>query len=615
MKRIVLLLTMSFFALNIYAQKEDSLWIRQHYIKKEQYIHMRDGIRLYTVMYIPTDAAEKHPILMVRTPYSSGPYGAGWMPAWKSYLKEYFKEGYCYVTQDVRGKYLSEGTFEDIRPYNPNKKSNKDVDEASDTYDTIDWLLKNIPNNNGKVGVFGTSYPGFYAAMAALSGHPALKAVSPQAPVTDWFMGDDFHHNGAFFVSDGFGFFVQGGFGAPRPKPSLRGGKGIPQPFNNAYDYYLKMGNVNALTPLAGDSIAFWKDMMAHPNLDSWWLARNDRQYTNFINPGTATLEVGGLFDAEDAFGTWHLYKAIDAKAKNKNRLVIGPWSHGQWGGGSKGNRLGRIKFDSNTGDYFKQNLEIPFFNYYLKDKGPDTLAKATVFFSGENKWHSFKQWPPVGEKPTPLYLGDDHKLSFSKSATGADSYVSDPANPVPYTAGIHKNRTSEYMVDDQRFVQNRKDVLTYETPVLDKDITLAGPLVADLFTSISTTDADFVVKLIDVFPSGNADTTMNNYQMLVRGDIMRGRYRKSFSKPEAFVPGKVAEVKFETNDIAHTFKKGHRIMVQVQSSWFPLVDRNPQQFVNIYKANNADFIKSTINVLHSKMYPSCIILPVVPSL
>jgi putative CocE/NonD family hydrolase len=615
MKKVLFILLQLFFIAGLQAQNINLAWLKQHYVKKEQYIPMRDGVRLYTITYYPIDSTEKHPILIGRTPYSAAPYGDGWMSFGSTYLKEYIKEGYCIVLQDVRGKFMSEGEFVNIRPFNPNKKTSKDIDEASDTYDTIDWLIKNVPNNNGKVGVFGTSYPGFYAAMAALSGHPALKAVSPQAPVTDWFMGDDLHHNGAFFLMDGFGFYVGFAFGAPRPKPTTQWSKFLNQPDKDSYAYYLKMGALPNLTKLTGDSIKFWNELMEHPNLDSWWRPRNDRQYVSRINPGTATLIVGGLFDAEDGYGTWNLYRAIEARAKNNNKLVIGPWYHGQWGSSNAGNHLGSVKFGSNTANFYKQNLEIPFFNYYLKGKGNmDTLAEATIFFTGENKWRRFNKWPSAGLKPTSIYLNTNHTLKFITSAVGYDEYVSDPANPVPYNAGVHKERTTEYMVDDQRFASKRKDVLVYKTPVLDKDITLGGPVIADLWTSISTTDADFVVKLIDVFPDGNVDTVMNNYQMLVRGDVFRGRFRKSFSKPEAFIPGKTSEVKFTTTDIAHTFKKGHRIMVQVQSSWFPLVDRNPQQFVNIYKASDKDFIKSTIKIWHSKAYPSRVILPVIPT-
>jgi putative CocE/NonD family hydrolase len=614
MKIRLLIILQFLFVLTLHAQNADSVWFKTHYAKKEQYITMRDGVRLFTVTYSSLDSTPKHPILLIRSPYSSAPYGAEWIPFYKiPYWLGYLKEGYSIVMQDVRGKFKSEGEFVNIRPFNPNKKTNKDIDEASDSYDTIDWLVKNVPYNNGKVGALGTSYPGFYAAMTALSGHPALKAVSPQAPVTDWFMGDDLHHNGAFFLMDGFGFYDEFAFGAPRPQPTTKWAKGFVQPDKDSYAWFLKTGALPNFTRLTGDSIAFWKDLMSHPNLDSWWKARNDRQYAAHVSPGTATLIVGGLFDAEDGFGTWNLYRAIEAGAKNNNRLVIGPWYHGQWSSG-KGDHLGAVKFGSNTGNFYTQQIEKPFFDYYLLGKGNmDTLAEATVFFTGENKWHRFKQWPSVNEKPANLYLAANHSLKFSapQTTTGFDKYTSDPANPVPYNAGLHQERTREYMVDDQRFANKRQDVLTYETPVLDKDVTLGGPLTADLWVALSTTDADFVVKLIDVFPETEADTTMHGYQMLVRGDVFRGRFRNSFTNPEAFVPGKPSEIKYTMPDVAHTFKKGHKIMVQVQSSWFPLVDRNPQQFVDIYKANDADFVKSQIKILHNKAYPSKIVLPV----
>jgi hypothetical protein len=615
MKYKLLFLLFIFLYGTAFAQNPDSVWAKKHYEKKEVYIKMRDGIRLYTAIYMPADLPGKHPILVVRTPYSCAPYGKDEWPSsfWNNYLGAYLKRGYCFVLQDVRGRYMSEGTFVNIRPFNPNKKTNNDIDEASDTYDTIDWLIKNIPGNNGKVGILGTSYPGFYAAMAALSRHPALKAVLPEAPVTDWFMGDDLHHNGAFMLQDAFLFYVQFGFGDPRPKPRSTPDKGLEQPVYDSYKYFLNVGPLPEFTRLTGDSIAFWNELMKHPNYDSWWKARNDRQYMSNIPSNLPTLVVGGLFDAEDSYGTWNLYRAIEKQAENNNRMIIGPWYHGQWSGG-KGDHLGDLYWGSNTGEWYIKNIELPFFDHYLRDKGNmDTLAKATVFITGENKWHRFKQWPPVEEKPESLYLNKDKALSFSKPISGFDEYISDPANPVPYTAGVHKDRTREYMDADQRFAEERKDVLTYQTEPLVSDITLTGPLTADLWAAISTTDADFVVKVIDVFPAdGNNNSKLNSYEMLVRGDVFRGKFRHSFSKPEPFVPGKPEEIKFTMPDVAHTFKKGHRIMIQVQSSWFPLVDRNPQQFEDIYHARASDFIKSDIRIYHSKDHPSRIILPMV---
>lgn len=609
---------------------QDSAWVRDNYTKKEVYIPMRDGVKLFTSIYIPKDATEKHPILMTRTPYSCAPYGEQNFRTslWVSHFRYYTRENYIIVNQDVRGRWMSEGEFVDVRPFNPDKKTNQDIDEASDTYDAIDWLVKNLPGNNGNVGVMGISYPGFYSTMAALSAHPALKAVSPQAPVTDWFMGDDFHHNGAFFLMDGFSFYA-GGFGYPRPAPTKLGPKvNLQLPENDNYETYLRVGALKNFMKLTGDSLKFWKDLYAHPNLDDWWKARNPRNFVGNIKP--AMLTVGGLFDAEDCFGAWRLYEAIEKKnaATVFNKIVMGPWYHGQWSS-LDGTKLGHVQFGANTSHWYQNNIEVPFFNYYLKGKGDiSKLAEATIFFSGANEWKQYPQWPPAAKTDQALYLQPNGKLGWGKP-TGKNSfseYLSDPAKPVPYAEDVHWDRTRDYMTDDQRFASRRTDVLTFQTDVLADEVTLGGTLVADLLTSITGTDADFVVKLIDVFPDdftypGTAQTgggrdaggsyPMGGYQMLVRGEVMRGRFRNSFEVPEAFKPNKTERVKFELPDVAHTFKKGHRIMIQVQSSWFPLVDRNPQKFVNIYEANDSDFQKATIRIYHDAANSSNILLPV----
>ncbi|MEN0056463.1 MAG: CocE/NonD family hydrolase [Mucilaginibacter sp.] len=615
MRKIALLIVI-LFPLAASAQNADSVWFVNNYIKKELSIPMRDGAKLFTSVYMPKDQSEKHPILITRTPYSCAPYGKDYKAYWRNYMINYCREGYIMVTQDIRGRWMSEGKFEVVRPFNLNKKNNKDIDEASDTYDTIDWLVKNLNNNNGKVGAIGISFPGFYATMAALSGHPALKAVSPQAPVTDRFFGDDDHHNGVLFLMDAFDFHVGFGFSQPRPHPTTLPAKTYEFPDHDNYSYYLNMGALPNFTKITGDSLAFWSDMMNHPNLDSWWRARDAR--TGIKNVKPAMLIVGGLFDAEDGYGTWNTYQALIKQSPATNsKLVIGPWYHGQWAS-NDGTHLGNILFDSKTNEYYTHNIEIPFFNYYLKDKGTvDTMSKATIFFSGENKWKKFKQWPPADVTPTPIYLQQNGQLSFTAIQTlqaSFDTYISDPAKPVPYAEKVHYYRTREYMTDDQRFAARRTDVLVYNTDTLTKDITLAGPVVADLLVSLSGTDADFVVKLIDVFPDTPAANPvtqypMGGYQMLVRAEIMRGRYRDSFSDPAAFVPGKTTQVKYTMPDVAHTFKKGHKIMIQVQSSWFPLADRNPQQFIDIYHAKESDFVKETINIYHNS---SKIILPVI---
>jgi putative CocE/NonD family hydrolase len=626
MRRIAIYFLVFFISFRVSAQTDqDSAWINENYTKTEEYIPMRDGIRLFTSIYHPKDKSEKHPILMTRTPYSCAPYGKDFSPRlWERHWKYYARENYIIVVQDVRGRWMSEGEFADVRPFNKNKKTNTDIDEASDTYDAIDWMIKNIRNNNGNVGVFGISYPGFYSTMAAASGHPALKAVSPQAPVTDWFIGDDFHHNGAFFQLDGFGFYS--GFGKPRPKPTTVGSPGYNFTVRDNYKFFLEAGTLKNLAQLMGDSIQFWKEMYAHPDYDAWWQARNARSAMYDIKP--AILVVGGLFDAEDCWGAWNLYKAIEKQSPStNNKLVMGPWYHGQWAS-RDGNYLGNVRFNSNTAFWYQNNIEIPFFNYYLKGKGDDPgIHEATIFISGENQWRTFDKWPPSNSQRRDIYLSPNGGLAWVPQSNNGNysEYLSDPAHPVPYTEDVHLNRTREYMTDDQRFASRRPDVLTFQTLPLDEDLTLAGPVTANLKVSITGTDADFVVKIIDVFPddfrnAGDVNQlnrapagsyAMGGYQMLVRGEIMRGRYRNSFEKPEAFKPGKIETVKFDLPDLAHTFKKGHRLMIQIQSSWFPLADRNPQQFVNVYQANETDFKKATIRIYHDAANRSSITLPV----
>jgi len=614
-------------ATDVYPQGNsgDSAWIRDNYYKMERYIPMRDGVKLFTSIYIPKDSSEEHPILMTRTPYSCDPYGQdAFLNLYRSYQRYYFREGYIMVRQDVRGRWMSEGEFTDIRPFKKDKKSNADTDEASDAYDAIEWMIKNIPHNNGRVGVFGISYPGFYSTMAAASGHPALKAVSPQAPVTDWFEGDDFHHNGAFFAMDGWAFYSS--FGKPRPHPTTVGPVGFDYYTKDNYKFYLETGALKNIMKLAGDSIAFWKDLYAHPNEDAWWKARNARVALFNIKP--AMLVVGGLFDAEDCFGAWNVYKALRKQSpETSSYLVMGPWYHGQWAS-NDGTHLGNIKFGSNTSFWYQNNIEIPFFNYYLKGKGkkPD-LTSATVFFTGENKWRTFPQWPPAGKNDQPVYLRNDGVLSWEKPTekTSFSEYVSDPAHPVPYTEDVHFNRTRQYMTDDQRFASRRPDVLSFQTPVLDRDLTLAGPVLVDLKVSLSTSDADFVVKVIDVFPDtlsynevdiyAESDPAFNypmgGYEMLVHGEIFRGKFRNSFEKPEPFRPGVIEPIRYAIPDIAHTFSKGHRLMIQIQSSWFPLADRNPQQFTDIYTCDDSQFIRSTIHIYHDAEHSSSIVLPI----
>lgn len=613
-KRVYFLaLFLLFITVSAWAQQnpDDSLFVRTHYTKMETMIPMRDGIRLFTSIYIPKDISptNKYPIIMTRTPYSCSPYGED---QYSSRLTQYIhlaREGYIIVYQDVRGRYMSEGEFMDVRPHNPNKKGNE-IDESSDTYDTIDWLTKNIANNNGRVGIYGISYPGFYSTASLPGAHPALKAVSPQAPVTDWFMGDDFHHNGAFFMMDAFRFYYS--FGQPRPEPTTEGNPGFEMPTPDNYDFFLREGTLKNLTRKYMTNVKFWNQMMEHPNHDAFWQARNIRNHLKNVTP--AVMTVGGLFDAEDAFGPWYVYQAIEKQSpQTQNQIVMGPWFHGQWSRGD-GEYLGNVNFDTKTSVYYRQEIELPFFNYYLKDKGEWQLGEARIFVTGENTWKTFETWPPENAQTQKLYFQPKGKLSFNAPSgkDQFDEYMSDPNNPVPYTENIHTDRTREYMTDDQRFASRRPDVMVYETDVLAEDVTILGPVFANLFASTTGTDADYIVKIIDVFPddtpnvSENQEVPMGGYQMMVRGEVMRGRFRKSFEKPEPFTPGKVETIRYLMPDVAHTFKKGHRIMIQVQNSWFPLVDRNPQKFVDIYKeATENDFQKATHRIYFDQTRPS----------
>jgi putative CocE/NonD family hydrolase len=506
---------------------------------------------------------------------------------------------------------MSEGTYEDIRPVIPVKKDSKDTDETTDTWDTVEWLVKNVPNNNGNVGIFGISYPGFYSTMGIIESHPSVKAVSPQAPVTAWFIGDDFHHNGAFFLLDCFPFYYS--FGQPRRELTRQGNPAFQYPVPDNYEFFLSLGAIKNIGPgYFGDSIKFWNDAFAHPDYDEFWKSRDPRQYLKNIKP--AVMTVGGWFDAEDLYGTLNTYKAIETQNSPDidNFIVMGPWSHSQWAVGSAYN-MGNIYWGMDANDRF-QVLELEFFNYYLRSKGTSDFAEATIFVTGANEWREFSTWPPKNIEEKLIYFHPSEYASFSApSLTNSyDEYISDPMNPVPYMEDIHSGRPEKYMNDDQRFASRRPDVMVYRTDILKEDITLTGPLTADLYVSTTGTDADFVVKIIDVFPPDlkpekdqNIKVPLGGYQMLVRGEVFRGKYRNSFENPEAFISGKVTEMKYEIPDVAHTFKKGHRIMIQVQSSWFPLVDRNPQKFVNIYECTDSDFQKATHRIYHDAQYPS----------
>jgi len=585
--------------------------LKEIYDKKEVYITMRDGVRLFTSIYTPKNTSSPHPILLNRTPYNIEPRGPDHYNYFLQVYTRYIDEEYIMVFQDVRGKYMSEGEFEDIRPVIPDKKNKKDTDETTDTWDTVDWLIKNVENNNGNVGIFGISYPGFYSTMGIIDAHPAVKAVSPQAPVTEWFIGDDFHHNGAFFLLDCFPFFYS--FGQPRREPTRQGNPGFQWPIPDNYEFFLSLGAVKNIAPLYfGDSIKFWNDAFSHPDYDYFWKARDPRPHLKNVTP--AVMTVGGWFDAEDLFGALNTYEAIETQnPKNiDNYLVMGPWSHGQWAAGEALN-MGNIYWDMDANERFI-DLETKFFNHYLKNKNDLEMPEAMIFVTGSNEWRTFSNWPPANTTEKNIYFHQGDIASFNKPSVNDsyDEYVSDPMNPVPYTEDVHARRTAEYMTDDQRFASRRPDVMVYQTDILDEDITLTGPLTANLFVTTTGTDADYIVKLIDVFPPDteaeddeDVDVPLGGYQMLVRGEVLRGKYRNSFENPEPFVPGEVTKVNYEIPDVAHTFKKGHRIMIQVQNSWFPLVDRNPQKFVNIYECSDSDFQKATHRIYHDRQYPS----------
>lgn len=585
--------------------------IMKKYDKQEVYITMRDGVRLFTSIYTPKESSGQNPVLLNRTPYNIEPGGPTNFNFFMQVYGRYTDENYIMVFQDVRGKYMSEGDFMDIRPVNPDKRSSADIDETTDTWDTVDWIVKNVRGNNGRVGIFGISYPGFYSTMGLIDAHPAVKAVSPQAPVTEWFIGDDFHHNGAFFLQDCFNFFYSNGHRFHTP--SRRGFPQFRYPVPDNYEFFLSQGAIRNISPkFFGDSVKFWNDAFANPDYNDFWKARDPRPFLKEISP--AVMTVGGWFDAEDLFGALHTYKAIEKQNPQSldNYLVMGPWSHGQWAFG-QGTNLGNIYWGTDANEKFIE-LEQRFFNHYLREGAAPDIPEAFIFVTGSNEWRSFDAWPPHNTEEKNLYFHPGSTASFSMPAGGKtfDEYVSDPMKPVPYTQDVHTLRTAEYMTDDQRFASRRPDVMVYQTDVLSEDITLTGPLTANLFVSTTGTDADYVVKLIDVFPpdaeAGENDDVkvpLGGYQMLVRAEVLRGRYRNSFEKPEPFRPGRVTEVKYELPDVAHTFRKGHRIMIQVQNSWFPLVDRNPQKFVNIYTCTEADFQKATHRVYLNARYPS----------
>jgi putative CocE/NonD family hydrolase len=649
-------------SLPLVAQQTDTRaeQIRARYTKYEYLVPMRDGVRLFTSIYVPKDDTKTYPFLLTRTPYSVAPYGADAYRAVLGPSASFEDEGFIFVFQDARGRYMSEGEFKQVRPHVPDKRGPKDVDESSDTYDTIAWLLTHVPHNNGRAGMIGISQPGFHVAASLIDAHPALKAASPQAPTADYYLGDDVYHNGAFMLAANFGFYASFRPRGPQPAPPA---PGVPFDFGtpDGYEFFLGMGPLaTANQRLMEGKAGYWQEIVDHPNYDDFWKIRSLWKHaTKRITP--AVLNVGGWFDAEDPMGPLHMYRAIEQDSKADNRLVMGPWSHGGWSRGP-GDRLGNVAFGFKTGEFFREKIQLPWFLHYLKDAPLPDFPEAYVFLTGMNEFRKQAVWPPAQTTAVTLYLGAKGTLGTAAPAAGTgaasasanggakdgakgggsgagvyDEYVSDPNRPVPFVGYVVRGMTSDYMTEDQRFASYRPDVLLYTSEPLQEDLIIAGPIDVKIHVSTSGTDSDFVVKLVDVYPGdypqpaaasggpgagagaqggGAAPLPVNyvrmgGYQQLVRGEPFRAKFRQGFEQPVAMMPNKPETLSFALPDVYHAFRRGHRVMIQVQSSWFPLVDRNPQTFVDIPKATPDLFQKATQRVYRDAARPSAITLHV----
>ena len=600
MKKL-LSISLLFISVILFAQDKSINYVADNYTKKEVYIKMRDGAELFTCIYTPKDVSKKYPIIMQRTPYNSGPYGEDQFKNSISPSETMMKEGYIVVYQDVRGRFMSDGLYDNMRGFIPNKKGKKDVDEASDTYDTIDWLVKNVANNNGNVGTWGISYPGFYATYSLLSNHPALKAVSPQACIADFFF-DDFHHNGAYLLSY---WKVTPLFGLQKTKRTTASWyKFANIGINDDYQFFLDAGPLSNLDKYYGKENEFWHQLKNHSSYDDFWQKRGILQHLKNIKP--AVMTVGGWFDAEDLYGPLNTYSTIEKSSRNYNTIVMGPWSHGDWARNSAKQVIGNINFGDSISSFYQKNIEANFFRHFLKNsrKEASKLPEAYVFDTGRKEWKTYETWPPQNTERQDFFLQENQLSKMAKRNIAFEEFISDPKKPVPYSEDIKQAGLTprKYMTDDQRFAARRPDVIVFETEVLNEDITLAGEIVAKLQVSTTGTDADWVVKVIDIFPNDEPETKevapylkMSNYHMMVRSEVMRGRFRNSFSKPEPFVVNEKTPVNIKLQDVFHTFKKGHKIQIQVQSTWFPFIDLNPQTFVdNIFYAKPEDFKKQT---------------------
>jgi putative CocE/NonD family hydrolase len=592
--------------IQLYAQSASA------YERQEVMIPMRDGIRLHTVIFTPKQQNGALPFLLLRTPYGVSKNPG---PDRTEYLKDLADDGYIFAFQDIRGRYGSEGTFE-MQRFSRDKSNPKSIDESTDTYDTIDWLLKHVPDNNGRVGVLGISYGGWLTVMATLEPHPALKAVSEQATPADMFLGDDFHHNGAFRLSYAFEYAFM--------EEASKVDTLFPFDLYDTFEWYLRLGPLsNVNEKYFHGKLPTWNDYVAHPNYDTFW-QRQALAY-RLDAPTVPTMNVGGWWDQEDFYGPLKTYEVLEKKdTKHLNYLVVGPWNHGGWGHGT-GRTLGNVAFDTATGETFRENIQASWFAYYLKDKGTGNFPEAITFQTGSNRWRTYDEWPPKKNVTTRnLYFGADGTLSFeAPTRTDAgqfDSYISDPAHPVPYRSRPVEetyspgSRWYTWLTEDQRFVHLRPDVLSWETGTLTKDVTVTGDIVAKLYASTSGTDSDWIVKLIDVYPEAYPENRrMGGYQLMIADEVFRGRFRNSFENPEPVKPNGVYEYTIDLHSNDHVFLKGHKIMVQVQSTWFPIIDRNPQKYVdNIFKAKESDFQSATQHVYRSERYPSHLALPIV---
>jgi putative CocE/NonD family hydrolase len=616
MKKLLLMSLLCIFSWHTKAQmitiaQQDSAFVRENYTKAEYHIEMRDGTKLYTLVYTPKDASPtaQYPLLMQRTCYSVDPYGKDQYPKMLSYSRHLMREKFIFVMQDVRGRWMSEGSWTNMTPHIAIKTKKTEVDEASDTYDSIDWLIKNVPNNNGKVGQYGISYPGFYTIAGALCGHPALKASSPQAPVSDFFF-DDFHHNGAFTIGYGLTFPV---FGVQHPKPTTESWYDYEFPTitnKDGFEWYKKMTPLKNLGQNYSKNF-FWQEHVEHPNYDDFWQKRSIVPHLKNLKNAPAIMVVGGWFDAEDLYGPLTIYKNLEKNnASIYNTIVMGPFGHGDWAREQGHHMHSNIYFGDSISTYYQKNIELKFFKHFLKGDGSTTsgLAEATLFDTGKKQWREFAEYPIKDAQKLDFYLNPTGKLMANTAAKGFSEYVSNPSKPVPYTEdpkqilGFSPRR---YMSEDQRFAGRRTDVLTFETDILTEDMTLGGEIMANLKISTTGTDADWFVKLVDVYPENEknspytpANITLGSYQQMVRSEIMRSRFRNSFSNPSPLIPNKITDINFQLQDVLHTFKKGHKIMIQVQSTAFPLFDINPQKYVaNIYKAQESDFQQATHKV------------------